>query len=141
MKVFKIFGWLLLLLLMQGCSNPSKIESMHSSNHASVIETIPDSIVQFLIGSAATDFRTHQPPTATDFRNVKIGYIKSTDNQKIYILCGEFLSKENKEWLEFATIKTSGYEQYIGKTQYCEDAVVVLGDAKLGLDLKNKLIE
>jgi hypothetical protein len=56
-------------------------------------------------------------------------------------LCGEFLAQENKEWVEFTTIKTSGYEQYLGKMQYCQDATMVLTDENLSRELKIKLTE
>jgi len=121
------------------CTSNNKGENKDSTNINSEKEAIPDTVVQFLITSAANDFSNHQPPTPVDFRNVRIGYIKSTNNEKIYTLCGEFLSQENKEWVEFATIKTSGYEQYIGKTQYCQDATMVLTDKNLSVELKNKL--
>jgi hypothetical protein len=120
------------------CNSDNKGENKSSTNINSGNETIPDTVVRFLIASAANDFRNHQPPTPVDFRNVKIGYFKSTNNEKIFTLCGEFLSQENKEWIEFTTIKTSGYEQYIGKTQYCKDATMVLTDKNLSVELKNK---
>lgn len=123
------------------CNSNNKAESKDSSTAISENESIPDSVVQFLITSATYDFRNHQPPTPIDFRNVKIGYIKSPNNEKIFILCGEFLSQENKEWTEFSTIKTSGYEQYLGKTQYCQDATMVLTQENLSVELKNKLAE
>lgn len=123
------------------CNSNNKTETKGSSKAISENESIPDTIVQFLITSASKDFRNHQPPTPIDFRNVKIGYIKSINNEKTFILCGEFLSQENKEWTEFATIKTSGYEQYIGKTQYCQDATMVLTGKNLSIELRNKLAE
>ena len=123
------------------CNYNNKAETKDSSTGISEKESIPDTVVQFLITSASNDFRNHQPPTPIDFRNVNIGYLKSRKGDKNFILCGEFLSQENNEWIEFATIKTSGYEQYIGKTQYCQDATRVLTDENLSLTLKNKLNE
>jgi len=119
------------------CNSNNKAETKDRST--SEKEAIPDSVVQFLITSAATDFKTHQPPTPIDFRNVRIGYIASKDGEKTFVLCGEFLSHEDKQWSEFTTTKTSGYEQYLGKTQYCQDAVMVLTDESLSVELKNKL--
>lgn len=119
------------------CNSNNKGENKDSTNINSEKEAIPDTVVRFLIASAANDFRNHQPPTPVDFRNVKIGYIKSTNNEKLFILCGEFLSQENKEWIEFTTIKTSGYEHYIGKTQHCQNATMVLTDNNLSVELKN----
>ena len=135
----KILAILFFISANISCNPNNKGENKDSTNIISENEAIPDTVVRFLITSAANDFRNHQPPTPVDFRNVKIGYIKSTNNEKIFILCGEFLSQENKEWVEFTTIKTSGYEQYIGKRQYCQEATMVLTDEILSVELKNKL--
>jgi hypothetical protein len=135
----KIFFLLFLLSAIISCNSNNNKERSESSK--SFKGEIPDSVVQFLINSASQDFKIHQPPTAIDFRNAKIGYILSPKNEKIFVMCGEFLSKNNKEWIEFATIKTSGYEQYLGKTQYCQDATIVLTDEKLSIELKNRTIK
>lgn len=44
------------------------------------------------------------------------------------MLCGQFLQTkkgDNSEWTTFTTIKTSGYEQYIGDGGYCQRPSVV----------------
>jgi hypothetical protein len=138
-NTLKMLAILFFMSAIIGCNSNNKAENKVSTNINSEKEAIPDTVVRFLITSAADDFRNHQPPTPVDFRNVKIGYLKSANNEKIFILCGEFLSQENKEWVEFITIKTSGYEHYIGKTQYCQDAEMVLTDENLTAELKNKL--
>ena len=116
-----------------------KSETSINSTKGENLEPIPDSTVLFLITSASKDFHEHQPPTAIDFRNVKFGYISSPD-EKIYLLCGEFLSQEKNEWASFATIKTSGYEQYLGENIYCQKATIVMTDKyNLSVELKNKL--
>ncbi len=140
-KTGKIFALIFFMSVIMSCNYNNTAEKKESTNSISVNESIPDSIVRFLITSASMDFRNHQPPTAIDFRNVKIGYINSPNNIKTFILCGEFLSQENKEWIEFTTIKTSGYEQYLGKTQYCQDAKIVVTDESLSVKLKNKFAE
>lgn len=106
-----------------------------------LLTAIPDSITHFLIASAAKDFREHQPPTAVDFRNVKIGYLSGVKEKQIFILCGEFLSKEEETWTDFSTIKTSVYEQYLGKTQYCQDATFVLTDEQYTASLKEQFFK
>ena len=136
-----MFGIIFFMSAILSCNTNNNSENNDSSTVKSELEVIPDSIVQFLITSASDDFREHRPPTAVDFRNLKIGYLKSANSEKIYILCGEFLSQENNEWIEFATLKTSGYEQYIGKTQYCQDAMMVVEGDNLSLRLKNNLTE
>ena len=118
------------------CNSNNKTKANNISTITSEKEVIPDTVVQFLITSASKDFCNHRQQTPIDFRNVKIGYLKSSNGEKMYILCGEFLSQENKEWIEFTTIKTMGYEQYIGKTQYCQDATMVLTDENLTVELK-----
>jgi hypothetical protein len=135
------FAFIFFMSAIINCNNNNKTETKDSSTATSEKEVITETVVQFLITSASNDFRSHQPPTPIDFRNVKIGYLTSPNDEKIFILCGEFLSQDDKEWVEFATIKTSGYEQYLGKTQYCQDATMVLTDENLSVELKNKLAE
>ena len=80
-------------------------------------KTSIDSVVQFLLSAAATDFHTHRPPDPVRFRDVHIGHVMNPGGEENYILCGQFLPAQDggkTEWMSFATIKTSGYEQYIG---------------------------
>jgi hypothetical protein len=73
--------------------------------------------MEFLLRSAATDFRAHQPPVVENFRHVRFGHVKTPTGAKQYQLCGEFLPPQQEgkaEWTPFATIKTSGFEQYLG---------------------------
>lgn len=61
------------------------------------------------------------------------------------MLCGEFLPKENQgkpQWIPFATIKTSGYEQWLGVEAkgYCESSSIIwdnMGD--LSVPLQDRL--
>jgi hypothetical protein len=73
--------------------------------------------VEFLLTSAATDFHTHRPPDPARFRDVRVGHVVTPSGQEQYVLCGQFLPAQEggtAEWTPFATIKTSGYEQWIG---------------------------
>lgn len=84
-----------------------------------------DSVVQFLLTSAATDFHTHRPPNPVGFRDVRMGHVTNPAGEKSYRLCGQFLPEQEgskAEWTRFATIKTSGYEQWIGgqATDFCD---------------------
>jgi hypothetical protein len=126
---------------MISCNSNNQTETKDNSTATSAKEIIPDTVIQFLITSASNDFRNHRPPTAIDFRNIKIGYLASPKNEKTFVLCGEFLAQEDMQWVEFTTLKTSGYEQYLGKTQYCQDATIVLTDENLSVELKKKLID
>jgi len=72
--------------------------------------------LQFLLTSAATDFKKHVSPTIY-FRDVHIGHDMTPEGEKQYMLCGQFLparAKDKAEWTPFVTIKTSGYEQWLG---------------------------
>lgn len=85
---------------------------------------IDPQVVDFLLTSAATDFHEHPPGNLAHFRNVRIGHI-TADGKNNYRMCGEFAEEGRDgegEWTPFATIKTSGYEQYIGglSTAYCQ---------------------
>ena len=76
-----------------------------------------DSVVDFLLTAAATDFHTHRPPDPVRFRDVRIGHVKTPSGEEEYMLCGQFLPAQeagHAEWTPFVTIKTSGYEQYVG---------------------------
>ncbi len=143
----KLLALLLLVTFIMGCNPNNKKNKSNNSvgiPTSSEKENVPDSIVQFLITSAAKDFHNHHPPTAIDFRKIEIGYLLSSKNDKTSILCGEFLSEEEKEWSKFATMKTEGYEQHLGlqALPYCQESNVVLTDKNLlAVKLKNKLTE
>jgi len=96
--------------------------------------------VQFLIDSAASDFHEHGPHPAR-FRHVRIGHVVSPDAANRYMLCGEFLPLREKgkaEWTPFVTIKTSGYEQYLGAqgASFCQSPKMVW---EKGRDLSSEL--
>jgi hypothetical protein len=100
--------------------------------------------VDFLLTSAATDFHTHAPPHASRFREVRSGYVTSEDGTKQYRLCGKFLPAEESgqaEWTPFATIKTSGYEQWLGAqaANYCERSSITWDEGDLSAVLQSRL--
>lgn len=75
-----------------------------------------ESDLAFLLDAAAKDFHTHQPPMPVAFRQIRFGYVVGDDQQQIDMICGEFLPETAKtqSWEPFVTIKTSGYEQWLG---------------------------
>lgn len=128
---------------MTGCNTVNKEEGNHSTEavHDTAPQVqIPDSVTQFLITSAANDFHEHRPPTVIDIRNVKAGYL-SLDDQSgyLYLICGEYLSQEKNKWEPFETIKTSGYEQYLGNVNCGKATMVLTDDRALSTRLKSKL--
>ena len=89
-----------------------------------------DPVVQFLLTAAATDFHTHRPPDPVRFRDVRIGHVTTPNGEEQYLLCGQFLPAlegGKAEWTPFATIKTSGYEQWIGAQAagFCQRSAVI----------------
>ena len=85
-------------------------------------------IVEFLLTAAATDFHSHRPPELARFRNVRIGHVLTPGGSQRYMLCGQFLPAQGAaEWMPFATIKTSGYEQWIGAqaASFCQNSTVI----------------
>ena len=66
------------------------------------------------------------------------------ENGTLYMLCGQFLPAQDKgdaEWTPFVTIKTSGYEQYLGAqaASFCERPSVIWdsqGDLSSSLQTK-----
>ena len=100
-----------------------------------------DSAVQFLLTAAATDFHTHRPPDPVRFRDVRIGHVMTPGGEEQHMLCGQFLPAQEggkAEWTPFATIKTSGYEQWIGAQAagFCQGSSVIwdkVGDLSVSL--------
>ena len=87
-------------------------------------DAVRDSALEFLLDAAARDFHDHRPPEPAQFRNVRLGFVATDGGGRQYKLCGEFLPKQDgkTEWMPFATIKTSGYEQWLGvqAVNYCQ---------------------
>jgi hypothetical protein len=93
-------------------------------------QAVSPAVVQFLLTAAATDFHAHRPPDPVRFRDVRIGHVMTPGGEQQYVLCGEFLPAHEggkAEWTPFATIKTSGYEQWIGAqaATFCQGSSVV----------------
>lgn len=99
-----------------------------------------DSIVGLIIDVSANDFHKNQQPEPVDFKNVKLKYIKKTNGEELYILCGQFVTNDNQE-IQFATVKNIDYEQWIGNSAmtYCQDSKEIpYTKEDLSSALKNK---
>jgi len=88
-----------------------------------------DSIVQYLVSSAVSDFHSHGPSGPIRFRVVRLGHVTTQSGEKQYRLCGQFIRTEQgikAQWTPFVTIKTSGFEQYIGAqaATFCRDSSI-----------------
>ena len=86
-----------------------------------------DSSREFLLASAAADFHAHGAPARV--RQVRMGHVVAADGARRYMLCGEFLATQSQgdaPWTPFATLKTSGYEQWLGApaASYCGPRII-----------------
>jgi hypothetical protein len=109
---------LALSLALAACVSPIYVSSASAAGAEQTLSvpTTPDiAAVEFLLASAAKEFRSASSARPVSFRQVVVGYL-SEAGQGSYILCGGFQSTESKpaEWIKFATIKTSDYEQWLG---------------------------
>ena len=108
-------------------------------------QPVSPAVVEFLLTSAATDFHTHRPPDLGRFRDVRVGHVKNPGGEDQYLLCGHFLSTQetgNAAGTPFVTIKTSGYEQYLGaqaEARYCQRSSMIWDEGDLSASLQSRL--
>ncbi len=105
------------------------------SSDSSPRAAVPGEHTEFLLTSAAADFRAQGEPRPVRFRNVRSGHIV-TEGVTQYRLCGEFLpqgGEKKGEWVPFATIRTSPYEQWLGgqAQPFCKDAAMTWEEGDL----------
>jgi hypothetical protein len=101
-----------------------------------------EKVVNAIIDISANDFYKNQKPLPLDFRNVTIKYYLKPTKEMLYILCGQFQTEDNTKWIQFATIKNSNYEQWIGTngSTYCENSTEISYiKSDLSTALKNRL--
>lgn len=131
----RYLAFLFATLVLAACSNApvkrSEPQAVSSAQvHAPELQKAsPDSVVQFLLTGAATDFHNHGP-SPVRFRDVRIGHSMTPSGEEQYLLCGQFLPAQEggkAEWTPFATIKTSGYEQWNGTQAagFCQRSSVI----------------
>jgi hypothetical protein len=132
----------LVTLLFVGCStNPASRRSQAGSNRP---QLSIGSATQLLLAEAAADLHSHDAPSGARLRNFRVGHVLTPDGAKQYMLCGEFLPAQRKgkvEWTNFATIKTSGYEQWRGAqaASLCHSTVIWDNEGDLSSSLQAQL--
>lgn len=125
-------------LVLAGCHGDPT-----SGGRSSTTPAPSDASVEFLLTSAAADFHAH-PPRPVRFRGVRSGSLVTADGAKQYRLCGEFQADGGAggaTWTRFATIKTSGYEQWTGgqASPFCEDGGIAWDAGDLSASLQSRL--
>ena len=111
--------------------------------HEPVPQSAPTATAEYLLDSAASDLRTHAP-FPTRIRDVRLGYVVEEDGKSHYRLCGQYLSTKGPnadEWVPFVTLKTSGYEQYLGggSRQWCESDRIVWEEGEWTSALQSRM--
>jgi hypothetical protein len=95
-----------------------------------------DAPLEFLLTSAAADFHAQHPSHTIHFRKVHVGHVMTPRGEKQYMLCGQFLTAREEDrggWAQFVTIKTSGYEQWLGDqaATFCKRPSIIWEKADL----------
>lgn len=120
----------LLLVLLLGAAGGA---AAHDSS--AYVQDLQDSLIAFSVA----DFASHGP-RPDGFRKVDLRYRENDHGARSYTLCGQARvgSGAKAEWVDFATIKTVPYEQWLGSaaSDACSHAVLVSAD---GTDLSAAL--
>lgn len=118
----------LVSILLYSCHNNAEMKSSNTNQPAEMEDniTVSDTLKTFLVNSTVQDFYKNRQNGVVGFRNV---FLKLYERET-YLICGEFITidKEKAEkWVDFATLKTEGYELWIGgnATAYCNDAKTI----------------
>jgi hypothetical protein len=130
-----LFFLAFLTVLLFSCQHPTSKGNSQPTPTASA-DTLPlkiipstqlDTLVPAIIALSANDFYKNQPPAPMAFKDVKLNYIKKPSGEELYILCGIFVTSDQKE-TPFATVKNSDYEQWIGTNAltYCQESQEIL---------------
>jgi hypothetical protein len=149
-KILLPVSVLIFAVFLPSCNSRPKNSIQSSKDRSDSISlseaqiAIHDSVVHFLLDAAAKDFHDHQPPVPLGFRNVQFKYLTKPNEEKTYIICGQFLNQDSQnkeEWTHFVTIKTDPYEQWIGSNalMYCQDSKeITYTKSDLSVSLKSK---
>jgi len=133
----RTFAALLATLVLIACGAAPATRAEPQPRNAST-----NAAVEFLLASAAADFKAHRPPYPARVRDVRIGYVMTPDGTRQYRLCGAFLPEGgNAEWTPFATIRTSPYEQWLGgqAESYCGRPSIVWVEGDLSPALQSRI--
>jgi hypothetical protein len=103
------------------------------------------SLQDFLLASSAADFAAHEQTRPARVKNVQLRYTEDDRGKGTYMLCGRFQTTNqaaSREWSDFATIKTAGYEQLLGAqaSGLCKNARSLRTHRDLTAALQSKLV-
>jgi len=117
------------VLVVSACTTPPTNRNEAPAVATSEPPNTSQDPVEFLLASAVADFHKYGPAGPLRFRNLRVGQFNDPKGGSRHMLCGEYqITKEgpDSEWTSFATIKTSGYEQWNGSQAdgFCKAASV-----------------
>lgn len=125
----------LVIILLYSCQNNAEKKSSDNNqtntaeNNFIASTPVSDSLKTFLVNSTVQDFFKTRQNDVVEFRNVSLKLYET----ETYMICGQFLEKKQTEkWVDFATLKTEGYELWIGgnATTYCNNAKTISSSTK-----------
>ncbi len=130
---------LLLVLLLAGCGGRPALRAESSPRPPDA-----DAQAEYLMDSAVADFAAHRPPYPAAVRNVRLGFVVDAQGARQYLISGDFMPAEAAGadgWVPFVTIRTSGYEQWLGgqAAAFCREAPIVWLDPDLSGILQGRL--
>lgn len=142
----KIILFFLMITIIISCNespkgtNTSKEIKVEKHSNTDKNYIVPDSITDFLISAAVSDFKKQSHLSNIQFRDSRIGCQVSETKDKHYFLCGQYKPATEQNWIPFATIKTMGYEQWQGgqSSTFCEDSTVVWSANDFSKSLQEK---
>ena len=125
-----------LILLATACSSAPVVEDPKAAARAA-----EDASRSYLLESAAADFHRHGPAPSR-FRNVRYGVVEGAGGSSMPLICGEFQTADKgEEWIAFATLGTSKYEQWIGGQGkgFCERPAFGWDEDDLSAELQKRV--
>ncbi len=147
----RVLAVLLVTLVLSGCARgPAERQGQALPIHDSTAavgddQAAPDSTVQFLLATAATDFHEHRPPDPARFRDVRVGRVPAPGGEPREFLYGQFSTEPEGDaapWTDFVTIRTTPYEHWIGAFAsefHRNPAITWYANGDLSSRLKQKL--
>jgi hypothetical protein len=136
MDPMRRFARLISISLLIACKTnaipPNQINEFRTLHNPAIEQpkTSKDAPLEFLLTSAAADLHAQHRSHTIHFRKVHIGHVMTPGGEMQYMLCGQFLTARPEDkggWAPFATIKTSGYEQWLGDqaASFCKRPSIV----------------
>lgn len=107
----------LVLLSACGLETIPAVRNPAATRLEAVLQQHPEAPLLYLWEASSADFHKQRSPSPVRFQGVRFGYIVQRDGSRMYLLSGRFLPQDAPKdgpWVPFLTLKTEGYEQWLG---------------------------